>query len=157
MPFYVKNLKDPDAGVRIMRQKMPVKKWESMSGHNMPFNAKMMSAGTGDFKTLNNAVTAGELSPGAAKRLSVNAPIESDWEEINFNPRLINLSELSIIFEKLGPGFDEILHPSNKPLVPNFGVESEYFTNNLKELQLISNAKPEKDKIRLYKKVKSNP
>ena len=100
MPFYVKNLKDPEAGVRIMRQKMPVKKWESMSGHNMPFNAKMMSAGTGDFKTLNNAVTAGELSPGAAKRLSVNAPIESDWEEINFNPRLINLSE-GIVPEKL--------------------------------------------------------
>ena len=93
MPFYVKNLKDPEGGVRIMRQKMPVKKWQSMSGHNMPFNAKLMSAGTGDYKTLNNAVTAGELSPEAAKRLSVNMPSDSDWEEITFNPKLINLSE----------------------------------------------------------------
>lgn len=100
MPFYVKNLKDPEGGVRIMRQKMPVKKWQSMSGHNMPFNAKMMSAGTGDYKTLNNAVTAGELSPGAAKRLSVDSPLQSDWEEITFNPKLINLSE-GIVPERL--------------------------------------------------------
>jgi hypothetical protein len=100
MPFYVRNLKDPNAGVRIMRQKMPVTKWENISGHNMPQQAKMFSAGTGDYKTVMDAVKAGELSPGAAKRLQAGTPVQSDLIEISSNPNLINLNE-GIISEKL--------------------------------------------------------
>jgi hypothetical protein len=100
MPFYIRNLKDPEAGIRIMRQKMPVKKWEALSGHNMPEEAKLMSAGTGDYKTFNDAINAGELSSGAGKRLSKNVPLTSDMQELSNNPRLINLQE-GIISDEL--------------------------------------------------------
>lgn len=100
MPFYVRNLKDPNAGVRIMRQKLPVKKWESISGHNMPEQAKMYSAGTGEYKTVMDAAKAGELSPGAAKRLQAGVPIPSDLAELSSNPNLISLNE-GIVSEEL--------------------------------------------------------
>lgn len=93
MPFYVKNLKDPNAGVRIMRTKLPVKKWEKISGLNMPEQAKFMSAGTGKYNTFMDAVNAGELSAGAAKRLSKGVQLPSDLNELTSNPNLINLTE----------------------------------------------------------------
>jgi hypothetical protein len=93
MPFYAKNLKDPNAGVRIMRQKMPVKQWEAMSGHNLPAQAKTMSAGPGDYKTFADAAKNGEISMGAAKRLQAGMQTSRDLEELAANPRLINLSE----------------------------------------------------------------
>jgi len=93
MPFYVKNLKDPNAGVRIMRTKLPVKKWEKISGLNMPEQAKFMSAGTGKYNTFMDAVNAGELSAGAAKRLSKGIQLPSDLNELISNPNLINLTE----------------------------------------------------------------
>ena len=93
MSFYAKNLKDPNAGVRIMRQKMPVKQWEAMSGHNLPAQAKQMSAGPGDYKTFSDAAKNGEISMGAAKRLQAGMHTSRDLEELAANPRLINLSE----------------------------------------------------------------
>lgn len=93
MPFYAQYLKDPNAGVRIMRQKMPVKQWEAMSGHNLPAQAKTMSAGPGDYKTFADAAKNGEISMGAAKRLQAGMQTSRDLEELAANPRLINLSE----------------------------------------------------------------
>lgn len=100
MPYYVRNLKDPEAGIRIIRQKMPTKSWEAISGHNMPDKAKLMSAGTGDYKTFQEAVNAGEISRDAGSRISQNAYTTSDMAELSNNPRLINLTE-GIISDEL--------------------------------------------------------
>jgi hypothetical protein len=93
MEFYIKNSKDPNAGTRIIKTRIPTKKWESLSGFNLPENAKAMSAGTGNYKTYMDAANAGELSLGAAKRLSKGVQLPSDVEELTNNPRLINLNE----------------------------------------------------------------
>jgi hypothetical protein len=93
MPFYVKNLKDKDAGYRIMRKKVSEKKWKKISGENMPDEAKKMSIGPGKYGTYDNASKSGELSQAQARRLTLGAHIPSDVEHASLNKNLINLNE----------------------------------------------------------------
>jgi hypothetical protein len=93
MPFYVRNLKDKTAGVRILKQRMPVKKWEAVSGHNMPEQAKTMSAGLGDYKTVDEVANAGYLTPNSATRFNNGLHTTEDLAALSSNPKLINLNE----------------------------------------------------------------
>lgn len=100
MPFYIKNLKDPNAGIRIIRKKMPIKEWEKISGKNMPHEARLMSIGQGSYKSLDDAIESGELTKGEVRRIRANTPVKSDIEKLTKSPNLFNRNE-GIITEEL--------------------------------------------------------
>ena len=100
MPFYIKNLKDPEAGVRVMRKKMKTSDWEKISGKNMPDEAKLMSEGTGEYNTFQEAAAARLIDRSRASRLTAGVHVPSDREFLASSKSLYNRKE-GVISEKL--------------------------------------------------------
>jgi predicted Zn-ribbon and HTH transcriptional regulator len=93
--FYVKNLKsdDPNASVRIMKEKMLQDDYARQFGENMPDAAKEMSIGTGAYESIDDLVAHGKIDPFTALNWRTNNLTQKDFRDLSLNKFAYNKTE----------------------------------------------------------------